>query len=107
MALISLDDAKEYLRVDSSDEDALIGSLIQSAGGLARDVGRITNEQWDALNDEPSEDDGPEVISLRASLRIAVLYALGYLFEHRDEADHQALTLTLRSLLFSVREGIP
>ena len=107
MALISLDDAKEYLRVDSSDEDALIGSLILSAGALSRDVGRLTDEQWEAINAEPVENDSPEVISLRASLRIAVLYTLGYLFEHRDEADHQALTLTLRSLLFSVREGIP
>ena len=107
MALISLDDAKEYLRVDSSDEDALIGSLILSAGVLSRDVGRLTDEQWEAINAEPDENDKPEVISLRASLRIAVLYTLGYLFEHRDEADHQALTLTLRSLLFSVREGIP
>lgn len=31
-------------------------------------------------------------------LRVAVLYSLGYLFEHREEADHHALTLTLRSV---------
>ena len=34
------------------------------------------------------------------------LYALGYLFEHREEADHHALALTLRSLLFGIREGV-
>ena len=39
-------------------------------------------------------------------MRVAILYALGYLFEHREEADHHALTLTLRSLLFSIREGV-
>lgn len=33
-------------------------------------------------------------------------YALGYLYEHREEADHHALTLTLRSVLFAVREGV-
>lgn len=39
-------------------------------------------------------------------MRSAVLYALAYLFEHREEADHHELTLTLRSLLFSLREGV-
>ncbi|MGM9622039.1 MAG: head-tail connector protein [Butyricicoccus porcorum] len=43
---------------------------------------------------------------MRAVLRVAILYALGYLYEHREQADHHALTLTLRNLLFSVREGI-
>ena len=36
----------------------------------------------------------------------AILYALGYLYEHRDEADHKQLMLTLRSILFAVREGV-
>jgi hypothetical protein len=39
-------------------------------------------------------------------MRVAILYALGYLFEHREDADHHDLTLTLRSLLFSLREGV-
>ena len=43
---------------------------------------------------------------VRNVMRVAILYALGYLFEHREEADHHALTLTLRSLLFSIREGV-
>ena len=36
----------------------------------------------------------------------AEVYALGYLYEHRDEADHHQLMLTLRSILFAVREGV-
>ena len=106
MALISLADAKEYLRVDSADEDAVISSQLESAGILVKDVGRLSDERWEAVNAEPSEDDGTELIQLRASLRIAVLYALGYLFEHREEADHHDLVITLRNLLFSIREGI-
>ena len=43
---------------------------------------------------------------IRETLRVAVLYALGYLYEHREEADHHALTLTLRALLFGIREGV-
>lgn len=41
--------------------------------------------------------------------RDAIAYvknALGYLYEHRDEADHHQLMLTLRSILFAVREGV-
>ena len=48
-----------------------------------------------------------EIISLRAALRVAVYYTLGYLYEHREEADHHGLLLTLRSLLFAIREGRP
>lgn len=106
MALITLDEAKTYLRVDSADEDAMIGSLILSAGGLARDVGRLSDEKWAEIDADESEDDSAEVISLRASCRVAVLYAVGYLYEHREEADHHDLVLTLRNLLFSVREGV-
>ena len=105
MALISLDEAKEYLRVDSADEDAVISSLLLSAELLARDIGRLTDETWSAVNADPGKDDSAELISLRASLRIAVLYSLGYLFEHREDADHHDLVMTLRNLLFSVREG--
>ena len=37
------------------------------------------------------------------NLHTAVLYTVAYLYEHREEADHRTLTLTLRSLLFGVR----
>ena len=33
-------------------------------------------------------------------------WVIGYLYEHRDEADHHALMLTLRSILSAVREGV-
>lgn len=47
-----------------------------------------------------------ELQSVRDTMRVAVLYALAYLYEHREEADHHTLTLTLRYLLFSLREGV-
>ena len=107
MALITLDEAKEYLRVDTNADDALIGSLLLSAGRLCADVARLSDEEWAAVEADDSGDDSPEVISLRASLRVAVFFTLAYLYEHREEADHHGLLLTLRSLLFSVREGRP
>lgn len=103
MALISLDEAKAYLRVDSGDEDAVIESLLASARRLCADVGRLSEEQWERLN---SDEEDTALAPLRETLRPAVLYALAYLFEHREDADHHALTLTLRSLLFSLREDV-
>jgi len=110
MALITLEEAKSYLRVDSSDEDALTGILLSSAEQLCVDVARLSQEQWATVNaDENTDTDlytAEELEQVRSVMRVAVLYALGYLFEHREEADHHALTMTLRSVLFAVREGV-
>ena len=114
MSLITLEEAKAYLRVDSSMEDSLIESLLQSAEKLTADVGRITAEEWDTLwNDETEtmtirdEDiSSASLVQLRSLLRTAMLFTLGYLYEHREEADHHALVITLRNLLSSVREGV-
>ena len=103
MALVSLNDAKEYLRVDTEDEDATIGVLLSSAGRLCADVARLTEEQWEAVN---SDTEDASLIPIRETMKVAILYALGYPLEHREEADHHDLTLTLRSLLFGIREGV-
>ena len=112
--MMTLEEAKAYLRVDSSMEDSLIESLLQSAEKLTADVGRITAEEWDTLwNDETEtmtirdEDiSSASLVQLRSLLRTAMLFTMGYLYEHREEADHHALVITLRNLLSSVREGV-
>lgn len=110
MALIPLYEAKSYLRVDSSEEDVLVGVLLASAEQLCVDVARLSPEQWKAIDTDAEDavqaDTDTDLETLRSVMRVAVLYALGYLYEHREEADHHALVLTLRSLLFSVREGV-
>ena len=106
MAFITLAEAKQYLRVDTADEDSLINSLILTAEVLVKDVGRVSDENWAAAAADPTEDDTDEVIWLRSVLKAAVMYTLAYLFEHREEADHHDLMLTLRNLLFAVREGV-
>ena len=103
MALITLAEAKGYLRVDTADEDAMIGILISSAGRLCADVARLTNEEWEAIN---SNTEDASLVTIRETMKIAILYAVGYLFEHREEADHHDLVLTLRSILFAIREGV-
>jgi hypothetical protein len=109
MALITLEEAKGYLRVDTADEDAMIGILLSSAGRLCVDVARLTEEQWADIDSDKVRSvryTDAELRSIRETMKVAILYALGYLFEHREEADHHELTLTLRSLLFAVREGV-
>lgn len=109
MALITLEDAKSYLRVDSADEDAMIGILLSSAEKLCADVARLSDQQWAVVNsdDTVSADYTEDALNhIREIMKVAILYTLGYLFEHREKADYAELTLTLRSLLFAIREGV-
>ena len=87
--LITLDEIKNYLRVDFDDDDALLTALLASGQQLCMDVARITDIA---------------VFEAEPTARIAVMYAVAYMYEHREEADHKALTLTLRALLFGCRQ---
>ena len=88
--MLTLDEAKNYLRVDFSDDDDLINGLISTAQQLCMDIARM--------------EDADEFAASGDNARTAVLYTLAYLYEHREEADHHALTLTLRALLFGMRK---
>ena len=116
--IVTLDMAKAYLRVDTADEDAIIGILLKSAEHMAMDVARLTASEWETIQKVTTDENGnvttvhtgklkpAEIIQMRELLRVAILYAVGYLYEHREEADHHGLVLTLRSLLFAIREGV-
>lgn len=90
---VTLEEAKTYLRVSSSDEDELIQNLIASATATVQDIARYSDDEWEASE---------EKILIR--MRIAILYTVAYLYEHREDADHNQLNLTLRALLFGVRK---
>ncbi|ARP50068.1 AraC family transcriptional regulator [Ruminococcaceae bacterium CPB6] len=90
---VTLEEAKTYLRVSSSDEDELIQNLITTATATVQDIARYSDEEWES---------GEEKILIR--MRIAILYTVAYLYEHREDADHNQLNLTLRALLFGVRK---
>lgn len=88
--IVTLKEIKEYLRVDFEDEDALLEGFLQTAQQLCLDVARMADEA------SFSQD--------MAQAKTAVLYAAAYLYEHREEADHHDLMLTLRALLSGIRK---
>ena len=88
--LVSLDDAREFLRMDGQEDDGVIASLLAAAETLCLDVLRLKGEE------------APD--AAMPVLRTAILYAMAYLYEHREEADHARLLLTLRALLAGERK---
>ena len=85
--VVTLEEMKNYLRVDY--DDALISHLLQSAEKICMDIIR-------------TDDRG--VLEKDENAKTAVLYATAYLYEHREEADHHAMMLTLRALLSGSRK---
>ena len=109
MTLLTLEDARQYLRVDSHDEDTLITTLLSTSASLCIDVARFSKEQWADLDSDKTFSANfsrIEITRARELMKTAILYGVGYLYEHREEADHHDLVMTLRNLLFSVREGV-
>ena len=85
--MITLKEAKNYLRVDYEEDD----KLLLTAKNLVMDVGRMDEDAFTQNED---------------TVRTAMLFALGYLYESRSNPDYQKLTLNLRSILFAQREGV-
>ena len=87
--LVTLAEMKNYLRVDHDEDDLLITNTILAAEKLCMDVARVDSEE--------------DYLTVFETGRIAVLFAVAYLYEHREEAYHHALVLSLRDLLFGDR----
>ena len=67
----------------------LIETIIASAERQCMDILRTDSEE--------------ELASVQNG-KTAVMFTAAYLYEHREEADHHALNLTLRALLFGSRK---
>ena len=88
---VTLEKAKNYLRVDSSDDDALIKSLITTAETLVKETSRMSDE---------------ELAPYKEVVERAELFTIAYLYEHREEADYKNLTETVKYLLFPIRKEV-
>ena len=86
--IVDLDEMKQYLRVDFEDDDEFLINALFSAESLCADIARLSIEELEE----------------QSVAKIAIMYAVAYLYEHREDADYHALTISLRSLLFGIRE---
>ena len=89
--MVTLQEVKQYLRIDFEDDDTLLLSLISTAKQLVMDVGRMDEERFSENEDV---------------VRTAMLYTVSYLYENRNTADFSKLTLTLRAMLIAQRECV-
>lgn len=86
---VTVEEMKSYLRVDFEDDDSLIENFITAAKKQCMDILRTDDE----TNLDAAQNG-----------KIAVMFTVAYLYEHREEADHHAMDLTLRALLFGSRK---
>ena len=89
--MVTLQEVKQYLRIDFEDDDTLLLSHISTAKQLVMDVGRMDEERFSENED---------------MVRTAMFYTVSYLYENRNTADFSKLTLTLRAMLFAQREDV-
>ena len=87
--IVSLEEMKQYLRVEYDDDDSLIQYLLLSAKRICMDIIRTDDE---------------ERFNADENAKMAMMYTVAYLYEHREDADHHALMITLRALLFGSRQ---
>ena len=86
--IVSVEEMKKYLRVDFEDDDDLIETFIGLAQRKIQDILRCAD-----MTEFESD----------TSVRVAVMFVVAFLYEHREEADHEELNLTLRAMLSNLR----
>ena len=84
--MVSLAEAKQYLKVEHDDEDGLIEQLLETSQQLCEDILRQSIYS--------------EV------LKTAILYGVAYLYENREDANHKELKETLYHLLLAERRDV-
>ncbi|QOV18196.1 phage gp6-like head-tail connector protein [Blautia liquoris] len=88
---ITLEEAKLYLRIDNSLEDALITRLIQTSITIVENVLRHPISDYEVLPDD---------------IKMAILYGVAYLFENRETADFHEMIKLMRALLIPYRKEV-
>lgn len=86
--IISLEEAKLFLRIDGDEENTLITNFIITAEELSEGILRYPISQFTNI---------PE------SLKQSILYAVANMYEKREDFDVKAVVETMTRLLFSYR----
>lgn len=87
--LVTLDEAKLYLKVDCDTDDSLITSCINSAEELCEDILRFPLIEF---------------VEVPETVKQAALYAIGNLYEQRETVDMQSMIDLMKRLLFAYRK---
>lgn len=88
--VVTLENTKKWIRVESNDEDALIQSFILAAENLVEGIIRFPLSNF--------EETVPELI------KHAIYFTVSKLYEERNELDTDSLNEDLKALLFYYRE---
>lgn len=86
--IITINEAKLYLKVDGDAEDTLILSFINAAEELCEDILRFSLTEFIEI---------PDIV------KQAALYAVGNLYEQREALDMKAMLEFMTRLLFAYR----
>ena len=89
--IVTLEETKLWIRVEHSDENALIESFILAAEELVEGILRFPLNEF--------EDNVPEAV------KHAVFFTVSRFYEDRNELDMAELNSVLRALLFSYRKA--
>ena len=95
--IVSLKEVKNYLRIDFDDDNKLLYQLIDTAQKLCMEI--VRTDDIAVLN----ADDIAVLNADKKTYKTAVLYAVAYLYENREKANHNEMKLTLRALLANFR----
>lgn len=87
--IVTLEKTKEWLRVESDDEDALIEGFITAAEDIVGGILRFPLSEMEQV---------PETV------KQAIYYAVSVMYEQRESLDIVALMNTLRGMLFAYRK---
>ena len=86
--LVSLDEAKQYLRIDGDEDNALITNFIMAAEELCEGILRCSISDFTEV---------PEAV------KQSILYAVANLYEHREDVDMKEVIDIMTRLLFVYR----
>jgi len=87
--VVTLEETKKFLRVDSDDEDALITDFIKASEDICEGVLRFPLSDF---------EETPELI------KQAVLFGVSQFYEFRESIDTKIVIETIKRLLFAYRK---
>jgi hypothetical protein len=87
---VTLENTKEWLKIESDDEDTLIQSFITAAEDIVEGILRFPLSEYGGDIPEP--------------VKHAIYFTVSRFYEERNELDMKSLVEVLKALLFSQRK---